>query len=61
MKILFVLDPLESLKAYQDTSIAMMRAAQARGHQVFACAQGDLHSKGQVLARTQRLSLTVND
>jgi glutathione synthase len=61
MKLLFVLDPLESLKAYKDTSVAIMRAAQARGHQVFACEQGDLHSKGQVLARADRLSLTDND
>ena len=61
MKLLFVLDPLDSLKAYKDTSIAIMRAAQARGHQVFACEQGDLHSKGQVLARADRLSLTDND
>jgi len=61
MKLLFVLDPLDSLKAYKDTSIAIMRAAQARGHQVFACGQGDLHSKGQVLARAERLSLADND
>ena len=61
MKLLFVLDPLESLKAYKDTSVAIMRAAQARGHQVFACEQGELHSKGQVLARAERLSLTDND
>ena len=61
MKLLFVLDPLDSLKAYKDTSVAMMRAAQARGHQVFACEQGALHSIGEVLARTQRLSLTDND
>ena len=61
MKLLFVLDPLDSLKAYKDTSVAMMRAAQARGHEVFSCAQGDLHWKGQVLARTTRLSLTDND
>ena len=61
MKILFVLDPLESLKAYKDTSVAIMRAAQARGHQVYACGQGDLHSKGRVLARAERLSLADND
>ena len=61
MKLLFVLDPLDSLKAYKDTSIAMMRAAQARGHQIQACGQGDLHSKGEVRARAARLSLTDND
>ena len=61
MKFLFILDPLDSLKAYKDTSVAMMRAAQARGHEVHGCEQGDLHSKGKVIARTRRLSLADND
>jgi glutathione synthase len=61
VKILFILDALDSLKAYKDTSVAMMRAAQARGHQVFACRQDDLHWQGRVFARAARLSLTGND
>jgi glutathione synthase len=36
MKFAFILDPLDALKAYKDSSIAMMRAAARRGHQVFA-------------------------
>ena len=36
MKIAFILDPLDKLKAYKDSSIAMLRAAARRGHQVFA-------------------------
>ena len=36
MKLAFILDPLERLKAYKDSSVAMMRAAQARGHEVSA-------------------------
>ncbi len=36
MKLLFVIDPLASLKAYKDSSVAMMRAAATRGHTVFA-------------------------
>lgn len=36
MKLLFVIDPLPGLKAYKDSSVAMMRAAAARGHAVFA-------------------------
>ena len=36
MKLLFVVDPLASLKPYKDSSVAMMRAAAARGHAVFA-------------------------
>jgi len=37
MKLLFVVDPLTGLKPYKDSSVAMMRAAVARGHAVFAC------------------------
>ena len=36
MKLLFIVDPLAGLKAYKDSSVAMMRAAAARGHAVFA-------------------------
>jgi len=61
VKFLFILDPLDSLKAYKDTSVAMMRAAQARGHQVSFCEQSDLYSKGRVLAKAGRLSLADND
>jgi len=61
VKFLFILDPLDSLKAYKDTSIAMMRSAQARGHQVHACEQGALYSKGKVFAHAGRLSLADND
>ena len=32
MKLAFVLDPLEALKAYKDSSVAMMREARRRGH-----------------------------
>jgi len=61
VKLLFILDALDSLKAYKDTSVAIMRAAQARGHQIYACAQGSLHWQGRVFARAGRLSLTDND
>jgi glutathione synthase len=61
MKFLFILDPLGELKAYKDTSVAMMRAAQARGHQVLACEQADLYARGRVQATARRLSLADND
>jgi glutathione synthase len=62
VEFLFIVDPPESLKAYKDTSVAMMRAAQKRGHGVWACEQESLHwSKGAVAAAAQRLSLTDND
>ena len=37
LKLLFVVDPLDSLKAYKDSTIAMMRAAEKHGHEVYAC------------------------
>ena len=60
--LLFIVDPLESLKAYKDSSVAMMRAAQARGHAIWAAEQTNLHwLKGTVAAAATRLSLTDND
>ena len=62
MDLLFVIDAPESLKAYKDTSVAMMRAAQKRGHAVWVCEQDSLHWKqGRVSAAAQRISLTDND
>ncbi|GAB3366534.1 MULTISPECIES: glutathione synthase [Giesbergeria] len=37
MNILFVADPLESFVTYKDTTFAIMREAQRRGHQIAAC------------------------
>ena len=60
--LLFVVDPLESLKAYKDSSVAMMRAAQSRGHAIWAAEQTSLHwSKNAVAARATRISLADND
>jgi glutathione synthase len=36
MRVAFVVDPLAQLKAYKDSSVAMMREAARRGHAVFA-------------------------
>ena len=60
MHILFVADPLASFKIYKDTTFAMMREAQRRGHQVLACEPQDLqwHSGGPVTARVQHIHLT---
>lgn len=49
MKLLFILDPLTSLKSYKDTSIAIMREAAARGHSLFVCEQHDLFLQNAVL------------
>lgn len=40
--LLFILDPLESLKAHKDSSVSMMRTAAARGHTIWAAEPQDL-------------------
>ena len=60
MKILFVADPLESFKIYKDTTFAMMREAQKRGHQVMACQMTDVRwQQGEaVSAQVRHITLT---
>jgi glutathione synthase len=62
MKLLFIVDPLDQLKAYKDSSIAMMREAARRGHTVHACTLDDLACRdGVVLARSRSLELLPQD
>jgi glutathione synthase len=61
VKLLFILDPLEELKAYKDTSVAMMRAAQARGHTLFSCGPDGLRAGNGIHARCFHLSVTDKD
>ena len=60
MHLLFVVDPLDTFKTYKDTTFAMMREAQRRGHQIWACEPSDLvwRSGQQVQARAQHIRLT---
>ena len=59
MKLAFVLDPLDSLKIYKDSSFAMMREAAARGHSLYSIQQEDLlWREGRVHAYVRELRLT---
>ena len=60
MKLLFITDPLESFKIYKDTTFAMMREAQQRGHTVAVCLPQDLvwQRGSQVTARVRDIVLT---
>jgi glutathione synthase len=60
MNILFVADPLASFKIYKDSTFAMMREAQKRGHQVSACEMATVcWQQGQkVSAWVQGIQLT---
>ena len=63
MNILFVADPLESFKIYKDTTFAMMREAQRRGHTVSACEPAHLSwvSGGKVMGHVRDLRLTGDE
>lgn len=62
MKLALVLDPLDSLKAYKDTSVAIMAEAQARGHTLYALSQDGLALKeGRVSGYARPLTLTGDD
>ena len=62
MRFAFVVDPLEGLKAYKDSSVAMMRAAALRGHEVHAILREDLAwREAAVFARAARLDLREDD
>ena len=60
MKLLFVADPLESFKIYKDTTFAMMREAQRRGHQLEVCGPQDMAWRrgGRVCAQVRDIVLT---
>ncbi len=48
LSLLFVVDPLDELKAYKDSSVAMMREAAGRGHRVFAATPAELAATDSV-------------
>lgn len=49
MHVLFVIDPLPHLKAYKDSSVAMMQALVARGHTLSVAMQGGLFIDGGIV------------
>ena len=61
MKLAFILDPLESLKAYKDSSVAMMRAAAKRGHEVWTIQRPSLMWRNAVSAEALRIAPLAND
>jgi glutathione synthase len=62
MKIAFIVDPLASLKAYKDSSIAMMRAAAARGHDLWAFEPQQMWVQGgRVFAAATHINVHANN
>ena len=62
MRLLFIVDPLAGLKLRKDSSVAMMRAAAARGHAVFATEARRLYvANGIARARCDALEVRADD
>ncbi|MCC6868820.1 MAG: glutathione synthase [Burkholderiales bacterium] len=62
MDFAFVVDPLPELKAYKDSSVAMMRELARRGHRLFALEQRDLlWDEGRASGRVRALEVTTDD
>ena len=58
MKIAVILDPLDEIKTYKDTTYAIMREAAKRGHSIHALMQGDMFLRdGSVSGYARELTL----
>ena len=58
MRILIILDPLEKITTYKDSTFAMMVEADRRGHAVFVCEQHELSlAGGRTVAHARLLRL----
>ncbi|HET6982559.1 MAG TPA: glutathione synthase, partial [Myxococcaceae bacterium] len=54
----FLMDPLETVLVHHDTTFALMRAAQARGHRLVSFGQDALfHQGGQAHARAREVEV----
>ncbi len=58
MKLAIILDPLEGIKTYKDSTYAVMRAAHARGHALYVMEQHEvILAEGAVKAHAHRLEM----
>lgn len=60
MKIAFIIDPLDSLKPYKDSSVFMMREAAKRGHTLFVWEPRNMALSGQSVT-TKATEITVSE
>jgi glutathione synthase len=62
LSLLFIVDPLDELKAYKDSSVAMMRGAAGRGHRVFAATPAELAAtESSVTAHAHELRVSTDN
>lgn len=58
MRLAIILDPLEHIKTYKDSTFAIMREAATRGHALFVLAQQDVVLRGgKVIGFARKLDL----
>ena len=58
MKIAIILDPLEHIKTYKDSTFSIMLTASARGHELYVLEQGDVVMlEGNVLGHCRKLTM----
>ena len=61
MKLAIILDPLDGIKTYKDTTYAMMVEAASRGHELHMLMQdGVMWKRGRVIGESCRIELTGN-
>jgi glutathione synthase len=57
-KLGIVMDPIESIKAYKDSSLAMLLEAKSRGWEIYYMQMGDLYMlSGKAMANCKRLDV----
>lgn len=62
MKLAIILDPLESLKTYKDSTYAVMREAARRGHALYVLEQRELILReGKIALHASKLDLIDSD
>jgi glutathione synthase len=61
VKLAIILDPLEHIKTYKDSTYAMMREAAARDHELFVLEQQDLMLKNDQVMGVARALTILND
>ena len=60
MRIAIILDPIEHIKTYKDSTFAIMRVAAKRGHALYVMDQGDIVLRGNQVRGFAR-QLTMRD
>lgn len=62
LKFGFVMDPIERIHYYKDTTLALMYAAQERGHSLYYLEQSDLSIKqGRAMGRMAPISIRMDE